>query len=92
MILGSDEKGCSICSASNSTSDSYFCEFGKRCIPAEKICDNINDCSDGGDEDGCAALVPRGEKLQENQVQKYVLFKHILLEFNNANETIKDTS
>ena len=31
----------------------FTCEVDNKCIPINKQCDGISDCSDGADEDGC---------------------------------------
>ncbi|KAK3853000.1 hypothetical protein Pcinc_040437, partial [Petrolisthes cinctipes] len=34
------------------------CDFGTQCIPESQLCDNVADCQDGTDEQGCTTVPP----------------------------------
>ncbi len=35
-----------------------------QCLPMDRVCDNIQDCEDGADEDDCVLLAPRHHDVE----------------------------
>ena len=54
---------CDISGGTNKLRDGGCCEDKKMCIPISFICDNVQDCIDGSDENKCA-----------NKTSEYFLF------------------